>query len=229
MARKATKVEAILLREKGHSYREIWELLGVPKGTCSDWLRDVAMSAKAKARIHQLGIDGRRHGREAIQLRTEKRDREISSVVDTGMKKIKLTPEIGKLLCSMLYWGEGTKNLSTVNFMNSDPDMIAVYLKLLRTYFVVKPEKFRAQLHLHSYHNTKKQKQFWAEVTGISEDRISIYKKENSGKNIKIGYPGCISIRYYDSRLAREINYYYNALIDKLGVSVNGKPQLSKS
>ncbi len=216
MTRKATKIEAIALRKKGYSYREIWELLNVPKGTCSDWLCKVEMNAKAKARIRQLGIDGRKRARESFRLRIEKRDHEIITTVNRDMKKIKLTPEIGKLLCAMLYWGEGSKNSSSVNFMNSDPDMIRVYLKLLRTCFNVKNEKIRAQLHLHSYHNTEKQKKFWSEVTGIPGSKIYIYKKQNSGKNIKVGYPGCISIRYYDSGLAKEINFYYTALIDKI-------------
>lgn len=218
MTRKATKAEAIELRKKGYSYREISELLSVPKGTCSDWLSNVRLSPAAKARIQKLRTDSLKRALKTIQLRQEKRNREIAEEVKLGMEKVTLTPEVGKLLCAMLYWGEGTKNLSTVYFMNSDPDMIRVYLKLLRTYFTVKPEKFRAQLHLHSYHDIEKQKRFWSGVTAIPEHMITIYIKENSGVSIKVGYPGCISIRYNDSRLAREINYYYNGLIDKIGV-----------
>lgn len=209
---------AIQWRKEGRSYREISDGLGVSKGTCSLWLKDMPMHKKAKDRIEKLIVDGRALGQQGIRAKWQKRDDEIRAKVLVGMGQINITQEVGKLLCAMLYWGEGSKDRWSVRFMSSDPSMIATYLWLLRSFYDVRPEKFRAELHLYSYHNTEKQKKFWTGITSIPENMIHIYKKENSGKNIKAGYPGCISIRYYDVRLATEIQFYYNALIDKIGV-----------
>ena len=89
-------------------------------------------------------------------------------------------------------------------------------------------KKFSAFLHLHNYHNQVLQRQYWSKITKISLPRILIFHKKNSAKNIRERYPGCISVRYHDIKLAKEIEFLYTLLAQTLGASVNGKPPLSK-
>lgn len=211
------KEQAIALRKQGYSYNEISQKLKVAKSTCSLWLKGVKLRKDAIHRLVDRQEQGRANGALTLRQYREERDNYIQQKVDKSLINFVFTPQVGKLLCAALYWGEGAKTKSWLNFTNSDPRMIKVYLSLLRNYFGVDEEKFRALLHLHGYHNVKKQKLFWSKVTGISEERISIYEKPNSGINIKQGYPGCISIRYYDVRLAKEIGFLYNSLVGKFG------------
>ena len=95
--------------------------------------------------------------------------------------------------------------------------MVRTYMRLLTANFNVNKEKFYAFLHLHGYHNERTQKQFWSKVTGIPTERIKIYNKPNTGKNVREGYPGCIAVRYGDVLVAKEIEFLYTALVRKFG------------
>lgn len=55
-------------------------------------------------------------------------------------------------------------------------------------------------------------KDFWFNVNGIGKNQFSIYNKPNTGKNKKEGYKGCLSIRYGDSRIIKEIFIIINRL-----------------
>jgi hypothetical protein len=46
---------------------------------------------------------------------------------------------------------------------------------------------------------------YWSKVTGIPKNHFSIYNKPNTGINKKPGYKGCLSIRYGDSRIIKEV------------------------
>lgn len=205
------------MRKRGYSYNEICRELKVAKSTCSIWLRNVKLDKKAIHRLVDRQDEGRRKAALTLRQYGEERDKYIREKVTKSLETFHFSPEVGKLLCSTLYWGEGAKTGSVLTFTNSDPNMVKVYMALLRTYFSLEKEKFSALLHLHSYHEVEKQKRFWSKVTGISAARISIYRKPNSGKNIREGYPGCIAIRYYDIRLVKEMKFLYISLIDKFG------------
>lgn len=211
------KTRAISLRKKGYSYNEICSCLHIAKSTCSLWLRGIKLETKAIQRLVDRQNDGRKTAAFTLRQYREERDEYIRQKVEKSLDNFILSSSVGKLLCAALYWGEGEKNRSTLAFTNSNPSMVTVYLSLLRTYFEIDNSKIKALLHLHSYHDVSKQKIYWSKITGIPRKRISIYQKQNSGKNIHQGYPGCISIRYYDVRLAQEMKFLYNSLIIKFG------------
>lgn len=212
------KSKAILLRKKGFSFREISEKLGISKGTASLWLRDIKLSKSAKKRIYKLGADGRNKGNE-----TNKRKREISS--DVARKKVEKYFSDGvkfriepKIACALLYWGEGTKydNNKAVSFTNADPEMIKYFLQVFRKAFDLDERRFRALIHLHEYHDIKKQIDFWSKITMIPVGQFNkSYLKKNTGKNKKENYPGCINIKYSDVKIYRELMFIITELVKK--------------
>lgn len=211
------KTRAITLRTKGYSYNEICAKLKVSKSTCSIWLRDVKLDEAAVRRLVDRQDQGKVNAALSLRQYRKQRDDYIKQKVACSLKNFHFTPAVGKLMCAALYWAEGGKRQPALYFSNSDPNMVIVYLNLLRRYFTVEERKFRALLHLHEYHDVNKQKLFWSGVTLIPVEKISIYKKPNSRHNIRINYPGCISIRYHDVRLAKEIEFLYNAIIERSG------------
>lgn len=211
------KNNAVTLRKSGYSLNEIQRAMNVPKNTLSVWMRDISLSVKAKMKLSTKI----RHGQ---LIASENKKRKIQTDLDqyllAGQKlvnKFSINKNNSLLLCSLIYWCEGAKDIySGVRFMNSDPNLIKTFLLLLRNSFVLNENKFRACLHLHKYHDIKIQIQFWSDATKIPTHQfIKPFSKANTGKRIRDGYNGCISIRYHDVNLARRLLMVARAFMDK--------------
>ena len=195
------------LREEGYSLKEISEVLGVSKSTASLWLRNIVISIKGKKRLSKLSELARRKGVEVKLLQRElyfqNIEKNCNIFVNKRIQDINIID--AKIYLALLFWGEGSKGERRLVFMNSDPDMIRVYLLLLRKSFKIRDDKLRAVLHLHSYHNKEELIEYWSRVTKIKKENIYVYKKSNTGKRKKENYKGCISLRYGDVRILDEI------------------------
>lgn len=209
--------KALKLRKLGFSYGEIKKKLGIAKSTASMWFRSLKLGAKALKRLKVREFRGKIKALETVKRKIALRNDHIEAKVILSLKNIKLTKDSIKLLCSILYWAEGEKSGSAVSFTNSDPAMIKLYLALFRKSFEIDHKKLKAVLHLHPYHNVKKQLIFWSKITGIPIKQIFVYNKHNSGKNIRKDYPGCIAIRYFDVKIYKEIEFYYKSFAKNLG------------
>lgn len=205
----ALKNKAIFLRKKGFSFREISEKLGMSKSTASLWLRDIKLSRKAKDRIIKLGVDGRDNSIKSVKNRIAKEDKKISERVTETISRCVLLKNDLKLVCALLYWCEGGKTeKAQLTFINSDPELIRYFIDTLRKAFDIDEKRFRALLHVHEYHNTEKQIEFWSKITKIPKSQFTTpYKKPNTGKRIKKDYRGCISIRYYGREIRQEMMF----------------------
>ncbi len=126
----------------------------------------------------------------------------------------------GKVLCAMLHWCEGSKSLSDgeLQFVNPDPKLVSLFLKLLRDNFEIDETKLRVSVQLHAYHDIKKQLRFWAKITNIPVSRfIKPFIKSNHGPRTRDNYQGCVSIRYYDVIVAREVQAIARETMNKYG------------
>jgi len=196
------------LRQEGLSFKEIGERLGISKSTASLWLRNIELSDKARERIQDLGIRGRERAIRTNRNKKYKEEAEIIKKIENRFTKIRGIDY--KIACSLLYWCEGTKNKSntSVSFTNADPEMISYFLKVFRGSFSLDEKKFRALVHLHEYHDAEKQLKFWSEVAKIPLNQFNkSYLKKNTGKNKKENYPGCINIKYSDSKIYKELMF----------------------
>ena len=212
------KNRALELRSQGYSLHEISTKLGVSKGSVSVWVRDILLSDTAKKRILQKREDGTLKAR---QLKLASTAGEIKKASIFGLNvvaNVPATKDISRLHAALLYWceGEKSKNDKSLTFTNSDPLLMSAFLKELRNGYEINEAKFRVCVHLHSYHNTKKQLLFWSQITTIPLTQfIKPYQKANSGKNIRLGYAGCASVRYHDVRIARRVMGTARAFLNK--------------
>ncbi|MFZ2199650.1 MAG: hypothetical protein WAV40_02595 [Microgenomates group bacterium] len=115
-------------------------------------------------------------------------------------KEIKL-----KIAGLMLYWGEGAKrNANRIDFANSDPEMILVFLSFLRKIYQVDETKFR--IYLYSYHSlpTSELIAYWSNLTKIPTTQFSkpYIRAKSELKHDKMQH-GLIHIRYSDIRLLK--------------------------
>lgn len=217
MISKQIRQKAIGMRKRGFSYEAISKKLHISKSISYVWLKDVELSEIAKLRIAESQTLGRSEGRRKILGNILKRNQDIFSKVEKKVIQMKISGDLRRLLCALLYRSEGEKTGVKIAFTNSDPAMIMLFLRLFRGSFAIREENIKAVLHLHPYHNIKKQLKFWSGVTGIPKYRISVYNKNNSGKNLRKNYPGCISVRYNDVRIFRELEYYFKVFTRKGG------------
>ena len=127
-------------------------------------------------------------------------------------------PDHRKIMCAMLYWCEGNKSPGTVVFTNSDHKLVKTFLKLLRESFILDEKKFHPCVHIHEYHSASRQLDFWSKTTNINKQQFTKpYRKPNTGKRIREGYQGCLSLRYHDSDLARRLLATAKAFLESMG------------
>lgn len=176
------KEKALNLRKKGYSIKEIAGTLNVSQSTSSLWVREVSLNKGAKRRLEKRRLLGYYKAGLFWKRRREEESEKYRKTALRVMNKIKKDSCHTKVYCALLYWCEGGKNSeNVVSFVNSDPNLIGAFLVLLRKSFKVEEKKLRALMYLHDYHKEKKQKKFWAGITGISEDQFQkTYYKPNT-------------------------------------------------
>lgn len=209
------KEQALVLRKSGYSLNEIASQLHVAKSTASLWLRITSLDTEALSRLNRRVEEARVR---ALSTRRQKRALFIQEEYNKKRKEVETimySPSLNRLLCALLYWCEGTKGEYRCRITNSDPTLIIAFLKLFRSSFIVDEKKFRACLHLHTYHDEIKQREYWSQITGIPLSQFTkTYQKSNTGKRKRENYPGCISIQYNDSKMATEIEATWKAFRD---------------
>jgi predicted transcriptional regulator len=199
--------KAIALRKRGYSVKEIAAILPIAKSTVSFLVQGVKLNKKAEARIiKRIGLGRLRAGqakKERVRMFEEK-CLEDGRILNSAIYQ---DVQFAKIMCAMLFWCEGNKNpRHGMYFTNSDPNLIRKFLELLRKSFKIDESKFHPCIHIHEYHDPKKQLDFWSKATNIPKEQfIRPYRKVNTAKRIREGYQGCIGIRYCSNNLAREL------------------------
>lgn len=214
-----TKNNAIALRRKGYSLKEIATTLHIPKTTLWGWLQSISLDRDAQTRLHERIVAGRATATKHKRLKVEEKTMAMFIKVHKELHRFRPDPVTLKAICALIYWCEGVKDRhSGVRFMNSDPRLVEFFLKLLRDSFELDEMKFRVCVHLHQYHDVKGQLKFWSKVTGIPISRFTKpYIKRNTGKRVRVGYNGCASVRYHDVEIARQLLVMAESILNRLG------------
>ncbi|OGY59365.1 MAG: hypothetical protein A3I31_01890 [Candidatus Colwellbacteria bacterium RIFCSPLOWO2_02_FULL_44_20b] len=214
------KEKAVQLRKRGYSLKEVSQVLSVPKNTLSQWLRDIILTQRSKKRLLSKIRIGQLVSAEKKKQKVSEIYEEYLSKARKEIKKLKNDPDITRVLCALLFWCEGNKSIQGgMRFTNSDPRLVKTFLNLLRNSFFVEEKKFRVCIHLHSYHNPEKQIKYWSAITKIPRNQfIKPFLKKNTGKRIRNGYNGCVSLRYYDTKVARKLLATAQVFLEKKGV-----------
>lgn len=206
---KEIKDRADLLRAEGKSYKEIGDLIGIPKSTLSVWFgKKYKNIFNREAQLEHLARV-RKLAHQSIVRRIEKRNQVIQKVAEKVVCDINYNKVIAKLALSLLYWAEGSKHksVSGLIFVNTDPVMMKLYIDLLRDAYNINEEKFSVRIHLHHYHEKKKLYKFWSELLQISEKYFAkpYLKPRSKKKRFRRNSKGICLLRYGDSNIRREL------------------------
>lgn len=206
--------KAVTLRKQGKTYSEIQLLIpGIPKSTLSDWLGTLELSKKQRDKL------SRNVNRKLVKARAQsilvmknKRDKYFSDMEKKNLNFIKLldnNKEAAKLVLASLYLGEGTKNMrGSLRLGNSDPGIIKLFLKLLRSCYVIDEAKFRGTVLCRADQNIKNLNKFWVQMSGI--DKGQFYKARIDPRTIgkpsrKLDYKGVFVIDYFSASIFHDL------------------------
>jgi transcriptional regulator with XRE-family HTH domain len=170
MARKLDKQKAIKLRQKGLSYSQIKEKLGINKSTLSGWLYDMPLSEERIKELRDFSPQRIERYRNTMRVKKENR---LENVYKKVSKDIGVFSKREIFLLGLfLYWGEGTKRSNcSVVLTNTNPAMIKFFIKWLEL-FGVKKKDLKIRLHLYSDMDIDQGIDFWVKELKIPRNQF---------------------------------------------------------
>ena len=161
------------LRSEGWSLPEIHKRIGFGYGSIYRYVRDVKISSKyiKEWRGKWGGSVKRREKLEAIACKKAKKE-----IIDLNRKE--------KLLFMVaLYWGEGGKK--DFNFINSDPEMVRIFVNGLKNVLNIDLDEMRVSIRIYEDLDREKSLDYWSKIIGIPKDKfinVNILKGKKIGK-----------------------------------------------
>ncbi|MFB7914600.1 hypothetical protein [Streptomyces sp. NPDC056061] len=189
------------LRLQGWTYDRIQVELGCSKSSISLWVRDLPKPVRSRTAAEQARLAGRMRWDHELAVRdAERRKTKAAAKEEIGA----MTDRELFLAGVALYWAEGAKDKpydrrETVAFINSDPDVITVFLAWLDLLGVA-AERLSYRVMIHESADVNAAEQYWADLVRIDISALqkTTLKKHNPKtvrKNVAEGYRGCLVIR----------------------------------
>ncbi|MFE3516806.1 hypothetical protein [Streptomyces sp. NPDC059166] len=198
------RAKARELRLQGMTYDRIQVELGCSKSSISLWVRDLPKPERKRTSEEASAIA--RRGWEATLKRREAERQEAKRAAAAEFET--MTDRELFAVGVALYWAEGSKSKphrpqERVTFINSDPNMISVYLAWLRL-LGVPPEHLRFHVHIHETADVAAAERYWADLTGAARSAfgkttLKKHSPKTNRKNTGEGYQGCLVVRVLKS------------------------------
>ncbi len=213
------KNKALDLRRQGKTFSEILKETPVSKTSLSYWLRDIRLTNKQLSRIAYKNNKIKQKFIKFNALRRKQADDKKKIILRKATDEIDYISERELSLIGIaLYWAEGYKKSSwkTVNFTNSDPEMIKLMMRWFRRICKIPNTKFRIRIQCHDTDNVEEAKEYWSGVTDIPlvqftkpYVRISPSSKKRMGA---LSPYGICNLRISDVSLLTKIKGWINGL-----------------
>lgn len=215
MKRLGLREKALTLRKEGRTYQEIAQSLkiSIPKSTLSYWCRSIPLPNGYKRKVREYNLSNLEKARKiALQIQKKKRGNYLESLKDRNIHLAQLIedPNIAKIALAVLYLGEGRKNIkrSSLMFGNSDPNIVKLFLYLLRSCYTIDESKFRCTVQSRADQKTAELENFWQDVTKIPASQF--YKARIDPRTVgkiskKPEYKGVCRLDYFSAELLIEL------------------------
>jgi len=209
------KEKVIKLRELGKTYPEINNEIGfsTPKSTLSYWCKNVKLADYYKQKIKEKNRKNLEKARNLAKISKEIKKNEHFQFIINKYKhlgKILNNRDVAKIALAMLYLGEGSKiNRGSLMFGNSNPNIVYLFLYLLRKCYDLDESKFRCTLQCRADQNIQELEQFWSKKTNIPLKQF--YKARIDPRTIGMvsknkEYKGVCRIDYFSANINQELN-----------------------
>ena len=168
----------ISLRKRGNTLSDIIKIVPKAKSTIHSYIKEVIPYNKFRSQLAE-----KRYG--------TKRKAEREWLFSKNQVKNKIGKISGRdliLIAGMLYWGEGNKN--ELNLINSDSDLIRVFIKGL-LFLGVDRSRIKISLRLFSDIDEKVAKDFWLSKLGLNDCQLGLTEWRDGKKSGKLPYGMC--------------------------------------
>jgi transposase-like protein len=138
---------ARMLRQDGRSIGSIASELGIARSSVSRWVADIELSPEQHARLASSDpLHPRRTNAAAVKRRSAlELRRQAQAAGRAGAAAGRPLHAVG---CALL-WAEGSKLRNSVTLINSDPELIATFVRFLRECFAVPDERIALSVNVH--------------------------------------------------------------------------------
>jgi len=141
------RTDARRLRRDGRSIGSIAAEIGVAKSSVSRWVADIELSDEQHARLASSDpLHPRRTNGAAVKRRTALAARREAQAA--GRNAAVGGDPLHAFGCA-LFWAEGSKDRNSVTLTNSDPDLMATFLRFLRECYAVPDERIAFSVNVH--------------------------------------------------------------------------------
>ncbi|WMX46646.1 hypothetical protein RGF97_19930 [Streptomyces roseicoloratus] len=218
-AKDELRARARELRLQGMTYGQIQVELGCSKSSISLWVRDLPKPERRDP-AEQARIANRQRWEHELAVRDAKRqETKRTAALEIGS----LSERELLLVGTALYWAEGAKDKpyarrENVQFVNSDPGVIRLYLAWLRL-LEVEPGRLAFRVMIHTSADAEGAKRYWADLIGVdpSSFQKTTIKKHNPKtvrKNVGPDYRGCLVVRVLQgAELYRRIEGWWCGIV----------------
>jgi transcriptional regulator with XRE-family HTH domain len=162
----------LALRSHEMSYNKIAKELGISKSTVAYWAADNRRSKAVKK-----SLATKQHKRAGILLGEFSRARwntyRGQAIQEANGQFLELQRDPLFISGIMLYWGEGdSKQKNALRISNTNPRLIALYLRFLREIMKIPEKKIKIELIIYPDLKDSKCKNFWIEITRLPEENF---------------------------------------------------------
>jgi transcriptional regulator with XRE-family HTH domain len=179
MSKKAEKEQAMALRKRGFSYKEIARYTNVSVSTVSLWFKDTAWS---KEIAHANQKRAARENSKRISLLNKARTNQFTKLYGeaersaiTEYKHYKHNPLF--IAGIMLYFAQGgMRDERLIRLSNANPEIHRIFIAFLTEFLGVPREKVRFWLLLYPTHNPERVSKVWAKKLRLPLSQFHKYQ-----------------------------------------------------
>ncbi len=217
------KVEAIQMRKRGISIREVEKRLEIPRSTLSFWFQHIHLSQRYTLRLEKLAkLSLTKARKEAIKWHNAKKAERLRSAASEGAKvlnQIDISDDaIAELSLSLLYLGEGAKKKNGAILGNSNPLILKFFIKMLGRLYNISPADMSCELHLRADQNANQLVKYWSKTLGIPRSNFNkpSFDKRTTGKTTYPYYKGVCVVRCSRVAIQRRLVYIANTFCTEM-------------
>jgi hypothetical protein len=201
----AKRADARRLRHEGRSIKEIAALIDVSQSSVSLWVRDVVLHP---SQLDALAV-------RAQERRVRSRSRTWRGRRMNAQQDGRLTARRGEALHAsgcMLFWAEGSRHRNAAKFSNSDPAMMAFFMRFLRAYFEIDEARCRVWCNLHADHMERQRavEDFWLATLNLpraclTKSTVNVYSRATKQKRTNMLPYGTCRVTVHDTAIVQHI------------------------
>lgn len=201
------------------SMKEIASLLNVSQSSVSAWVRDIELTS-VQRRAHALrnpALNPNFNGSKTLARRALAERLEYQAEGRAIAQR--RDPEFAA--ACMLFWAEGSRERNAVKFTNSDPEMMAFFMRFLRRHFAVSDDMVAVWCNLFpdEARSRERLEQFWLDTlelprSSLGKSTVNVYSKHSKKLRKNVLPYGTCRIAVYRTRI---VQILYGAIQELVG------------